>query len=122
AAKTTRLSGVSGELAVQNPDNQHALASVLATQLVALSRPFTHVLGPSTTYGKDLMARVAGLLGAAQVSDIMAIESPTRFRRPIYAGNAILTVEAAGDGKIVGTVRMASFEAAGPAATPAPVE
>jgi len=109
-------------LAVEDPANQHALAAVLAPQLVALSGPFTHVLGPSTTFGKDLMARVAGLLGAAQVSDIMVIESPRRFRRPIYAGNAILTVEAAGDGKIVGTVRMASFEAAGPAATPAPVE
>jgi len=122
AAQAARLSGVSGVLAVENPANQEALAAVTAPQLVALSGPFTHVLGPSTTFGKDLMARVAGLLGAAQVSDIMAIESPTRFRRPIYAGNAILTVEAAGDGKIVGTVRMASFEAAGPAATPAPVE
>ncbi|TLZ57572.1 MAG: electron transfer flavoprotein subunit alpha/FixB family protein [Gammaproteobacteria bacterium] len=122
AAQAARLAGVSGVLAVENPANQHALAAVLAPQLVALSGPFTHVLGPSTTFGKDLMARVAGLLGAAQVSDIMAIVSPTRFRRPIYAGNAILTVEAAGDGKIVGTVRMASFEAAGPAATPAPVE
>ena len=122
AAQAARLAGVSGVLAVESPANQHALAAVLAPQLVALSGPFTHVLGPSTTFGKDLMARVAGLLGAAQVSDIMAIESPTRFRRPIYAGNAILTVEAAGDGKIVGTVRMASFEAAGPAATPAPVE
>jgi electron transfer flavoprotein alpha subunit len=68
------------------------------------------------------MARVAGLLGAPQVSDIMAIESPRRFRRPIYAGNAILTVEAESDGKVVGTVRMASFEAAGPASSPAPIE
>jgi electron transfer flavoprotein alpha subunit len=71
------------------------------------------VLGPSTTFGKDLMARVAGLMDAPQVSDIMAIESPTRFRRPVYAGNAILTVEAAAEGPVVGTVRTASFEAAG---------
>jgi electron transfer flavoprotein alpha subunit len=71
------------------------------------------VLGPSTTFGKDLMARIAGLLGAPQVSDIMAIESATRFRRPIYAGNALLTVESAADAKVVGTVRIASFEAAG---------
>jgi electron transfer flavoprotein alpha subunit len=67
------------------------------------------------------MARVAGLLGAPQVSDIMGIESPTRFRRPIYAGNAILTVEAEAGAKVVGTVRMASFEAAG-AGGPAPIE
>ena len=59
------------------------------------------------------MARVAGLLDAPQVSDIMAIESATRFRRPIYAGNAILTVETTGGAKLVGTVRTASFEAAG---------
>jgi electron transfer flavoprotein alpha subunit len=80
--------------------------------VLALAAPFTHILGPSTTFGKDLMARIAGLLEAAQVSDIMAIESPTRFRRPIYAGNAILTVESSGEAKVVGTVRTASFEAA----------
>ena len=57
--------------------------------------PFTHVFGPSTTFGKDLMPRVAALLDAPQVSDVMAIESATRFRRPIYAGNAITTVEVA---------------------------
>jgi electron transfer flavoprotein alpha subunit len=108
-------------LTVANPANAHALAAVLAPQIVALAGPFTHVLGPSTTYGKDLMARVAGLLGAPQVSDIMGLESPTRFRRPIYAGNAILTVEAEAGAKVVGTVRMASFEAAG-AGGSAPIE
>jgi electron transfer flavoprotein alpha subunit len=112
AAQAAQLEGVARVLAVANPANTHALAAVLAPQIVALAGPFTHVLGPSTTYGKDLMARVAGLLGAPQVSDIMGIESPTRFRRPIYAGNAILTVEAEPGVKVVGTVRMASFEAA----------
>jgi electron transfer flavoprotein alpha subunit len=68
------------------------------------------------------MARVAGLLGAPQVSDIMAIESATRFRRPIYAGNAILTVESSDEGKVVGTVRMASFEAATAGTAAAPIE
>ena len=80
--------------------------------IVALAGPFTHVLGPSTTFGKDVMPRIAALLDTAQVSDIMAVESPTRFRRPIYAGNAILTVEVAAGSKIVGTVRIASFEGA----------
>jgi electron transfer flavoprotein alpha subunit len=68
------------------------------------------------------MARVAGLLEAPQVSDVMAIESATRYRRPIYAGNAILTVDSSGDGKVVGTVRTASFEAAASGAAAAPIE
>jgi len=121
AAQAAQLAGVTRVLAVANPANTHALAAVLAPQIVALAGPFTHVLGPSTTFGKDLMARVAGLLGAPQVSDIMGIESPSRFRRPIYAGNAILTVEAEAGVKVVGTVRMASFEAAGVGGS-APIE
>ena len=121
AAQAAQLEGVARVLTVENPANAHALAAVLAPQVAAVAGPFSLVLGPSTTYGKDLMARVAGLLGAPQVSDIMAIESPTRFRRPIYAGNAILTVEADGAAKVVGTVRMASFEAAGGGGS-APIE
>ncbi len=116
AAQAAQLTGVDRVLTVENPANEHPLAAVLAPQIVALAGPFNLLLGPSTTFGKDLMARVAGLLEAPQVSDIMAIESPTRFRRPIYAGNAILTVEASAAPKVVGTVRIASFEAA-PAGT-----
>jgi electron transfer flavoprotein alpha subunit len=119
AAQAAQLAGVTRVLTLENPANAHALAAVLAPQIVAIAGPFSHVLGPSTTFGKDLMARIAGLLGAPQVSDIMAIESPTRFRRPIYAGNAILTVESSGEGKVVGTVRTASFEAAGGGGTAA---
>ena len=76
-------------------------------------RSFTHVFGPSTTFGKDLMPRVAALLDAPQISDVMSIESATRFKRPIYAGNAITTVEVAAGTQIVATIRTASFEAAG---------
>ncbi len=112
AAQAAQLAGVARVLTVENSANTHALAAVLAPQIVALAEPFNLILGPSTTFGKDLMARIAGLLGAPQVSDIMALESATRFRRPIYAGNAILTVEADGAARVVGTVRMASFEAA----------
>jgi electron transfer flavoprotein alpha subunit len=112
AAQAALLAGVDRVVTVENAANAHALAAVLAPQVVALAAPFTLVLGPSTTFGKDLMARIAGLLDAPQVSDIMAIESATRFRRPIYAGNAILTVESSAP-KVVGTVRTASFEAAG---------
>ncbi|MBS0366626.1 MAG: electron transfer flavoprotein subunit alpha/FixB family protein [Proteobacteria bacterium] len=112
AAQAAQLAGVDKVLAVDNPANAHALAAVLAPQVAALAGPYALVLGPSTTFGKDLMARVGGLLDAPQVSDIMAIESAVRFRRPIYAGNAILTVEAVDAPKVVGTVRTASFEGA----------
>jgi electron transfer flavoprotein alpha subunit len=122
AAQAAQLEGVGRVLTIENPANQHALAAVFAPQIAELAAPFSVVLGPSTTFGKDLMARVAGLLEAPQLSDIMAIESPTRFRRPIYAGNALLTVEAPGDGKVVGTVRMASFEAAAAGGGAAPIE
>jgi len=112
AAQAAQLSGVARVLCVENPANAHALAAVWAPQVLAIAAPFSHILGPSTTFGKDLMARIAGLLGAPQVSDIMAIESATRFRRPVYAGNALLTVESSGEGQLVGTVRTASFQAA----------
>jgi electron transfer flavoprotein alpha subunit len=112
ASQAAQLAGVSRVLKVEKPANERALAEVLAPQVVAVAGPYSHVFGPSTTFGKDLMPRVAALLDTAQISDIMAVESPTRFRRPIYAGNAIVTVEVDGDSKIVGTVRTASFEAA----------
>jgi electron transfer flavoprotein alpha subunit len=122
AAQAAQLAGVARVLTIENAANLHPLAAVLAPQIVAVAGSFTHLLGASTTFGKDLMARVAGLLEAPQVSDIMAIESATRFRRPIYAGNAILTVESSAEGKLVGTVRMASFEAAAAGAAAAPIE
>jgi electron transfer flavoprotein alpha subunit len=121
AAQAAQLSGVSKVLTVENPVNAHLLSATIAPQIVALATSYTHVLGPSTTFGKDLMPRIAALLDTAQVSDIMAVDSPTRFRRPIYAGNAILTVEFDSGAKVVGTVRSASFEAAA-AGGSAPVE
>ena len=111
AAQAAGLAGVSRVLALSNPANAHPLAAVLAPQIVALAAPYSHLLAPSTTFGKDLMPRVAALLGAPQVSDIMAVESATRFRRPIYAGNALITVEVTAP-KITGTVRTASWPAA----------
>jgi len=122
AKQAAQLQGVSRVLALDNAANEHALAAVLAPQIAALAAPYSLILGPSTTFGKDLMARISGLLDAPQVSDIMAVESERRFRRPIYAGNAILTVEAGADGKVVGTVRIASFEAAPGGAQSAPIE
>jgi electron transfer flavoprotein alpha subunit len=112
-ALAAQIAGVARVLEVASAANTHPLAAVLAPQIAEISAPFSHVLGPSTTFGKDLMPRVAALLDAPQVSDVMAIESATRFKRPIYAGNAITTVEVAAGTKIVATIRIASFEAAG---------
>jgi electron transfer flavoprotein alpha subunit len=121
AAQAAKLAGVAQVLEITNAANEHALAAVLAPQVAEVASGFTHVFAPSTTFGKDLMPRVAALLDAPQISDIMAIESATRFKRPIYAGNAITTVEVAAGTVIVGTIRTASFEAAGDGA-PAAVE
>jgi electron transfer flavoprotein alpha subunit len=112
AADAAKVGGVTKVLRIEDPANTHALAAVLAPQIAALAADYTHVLGPSTTFGKDLMPRVAALVGVTQISDIMAVEAPNRFRRPVYAGNAILTVESAVGRKVVATVRTASFEAA----------
>ncbi|MFL6606426.1 MAG: electron transfer flavoprotein subunit alpha/FixB family protein [Steroidobacteraceae bacterium] len=122
AAQAAQLTGVTRVLTVENPANEHALGAVLAPQVVALAQDYSHVFAASTTYGKDLMPRVAALLGTAQISDIMAVESANRFRRPIYAGNAIVTVETDPATKLVGTVRSASFEAAAPGGAAAPIE
>jgi electron transfer flavoprotein alpha subunit len=112
AAQAAQLKDVARVLTIESPANAHALAEALAPQIAAVAANYSHVLGPSTTFGKDLMPRVAALLDAPQISDIMAIESASRFRRPIYAGNVIVTVEVESGTKVVGTVRTASFEAA----------
>lgn len=109
AEQAAQLEGVERVLKVEHAANAHLLAAVLAPQLAKIAVDYTYVLGPSTTFGKDLMPRVAALLGAPQVSDIMAVESATRFKRPIYAGNVILTVEVDSSATIVGTVRTASY-------------
>ncbi len=112
AAEAATIAGVSKVLVVENPANAEPLAAVYAPQIAKLAAGYTHVFGPSTTFGKDVMPRVAALLGVSQVSDIMAVEGTHVFKRPIYAGNAILTVEAPADAPVVATVRVASFEAA----------
>ena len=122
ARQAAALDGVSKVLVVDNPANDPPLAAVLAPQVAALAGDASHVFGPSTTFGKDLMPRVAALLAAPQLSEIMAVESANRFRRLVYAGNALVTVETAPGRQIVGTVRVASFEAAGARAEAAPVE
>jgi electron transfer flavoprotein alpha subunit len=121
AAEAAAIQGVARVLLVRNPASEPALAAVLAPQFAKLAAGFDLVLGPSTTFGRDLMPRVAALLGAPQLSDVMAVESATRFRRPVYAGNAIATVEVPPRSQVVATVRVASFSAP-PAGGTAPVE
>jgi electron transfer flavoprotein alpha subunit len=122
AAESAKIDGVSKALTVARAENAHALAAVYAPQVAAVAKNgYTHVLFPSTTFGKDVAPRVAALLGVAQASDIMAVEGAHTFKRPIYAGNAIVTVEAPADKALVGTVRTASYAAAGAGAN-APVE
>jgi len=112
ATQAAALAGVTGVVRVDHPANEAALAAVAAPQVCELAADYTHVFGPSTTFGKDLMPRVAALLGVGQLSDIMSAENAWRFKRPIYAGNAIVTVEAPADRPLVATVRTASYQAA----------
>jgi electron transfer flavoprotein alpha subunit len=112
AAEAAALGGVRRVLLVERAENAEALAALQAPQLAALARGYTHLFGPSTTFGKDLMPRVAALLGVGQISDVMAVDSAYRFRRPVYASNAIVTVEAPAGSIVVATVRTASFQPA----------
>lgn len=112
ATQAATLTGVAKVFHVDNEANAQPLAAVIAPQVAAMADNYTHILGPSSTFGKDLMPRIAALLGVNQVSDIMAVLGPYSFQRPVYAGEAITTVEASADRKLVGTVRAASYKAA----------
>ena len=113
AAQAASLEGVKRVITVEADYLEAPLAVNWAAEIVRLAEDYGHVLGPSTTLGKDLMPRVAALLGVNQFSDVMNVLSPRSFRRPIYAGNAIIDVEAAEGSKVVMTVRTASWQAAG---------
>jgi electron transfer flavoprotein alpha subunit len=110
AGQAAKLDSVARVLVLENSANEHYLAATAAPQIVACTEGYSHILGPSTTFGKDLMPRVAALLGVNQVSDIMNVIGSHTFRRPIYAGNAILTVEAPADLPVVATIRTASYQ------------
>lgn len=112
AEQAAKLDGVSKILKVQRAENTPTLAAVLAPQIAKLSEGYSHVLAPSTTFGKDLLPRAAALLGVGMVSDIMAVDGPYAFKRPVYAGNAIVNISAPEDRKLLATVRTASFAAA----------
>jgi electron transfer flavoprotein alpha subunit len=112
AEQAAKISGVSKVLVADNAANEHAIAQILAPQIADVAKDYSHVFGPSTTFGKDVMPCVAALLGVAQVSDVMSVESSHSFKRPIYAGNAIITVNAPAEQTVVATVRTASWPAA----------
>ncbi|MGG6461968.1 electron transfer flavoprotein subunit alpha/FixB family protein [Solilutibacter silvestris] len=110
AAEAAQIAGVAKVLTVANAANAHAIAQVLAPQIAEVAKNgYSHVFGPSTTFGKDVMPGVAALLDVGQVSDLMAVEGTHTFKRPMYAGNAIVTVEAPANHAVVATVRTASW-------------
>jgi len=109
AAQAAELAGVSQVLTVAYAANAHPIAQVWAPQIAEVARNYTHVFGPSTAFGKDVMPAVAALLGVNQVSDLMGVEGSHAFTRPIYAGNAVITIEAPVDSIVVATVRTASW-------------
>ena len=121
AAEAAALDSVTRVISVENVANKNLIAAVLAPQVVAISDGYSHVFGLSSTFGKDLMPRVAALMGVNQISDIMTVESPYVFKRPIYAGNAVLTVEAPTDQTVIATIRTASYRAVG-SSNSAPIE
>ena len=109
APQAAQIASVRKVLAVSHPANASAIAQVQAPQIAQLASGYSHVFGPSTTFGKDLMPAVAALLGVDQVSDLMAVEGRHSFKRPIYAGNAIITVQMPAGTTVVATVRTASW-------------
>ncbi len=113
AAEAASIDGVNKVLTAERDENANAVAALQAPQVVALADGYSHVFGPSTTFGKDLMPRVAALLGVNQVSDIMSVQGPYSFKRPIYAGNVVVSVDAPADKTLVATVRTASYQAPG---------
>ena len=111
AEAAAKIAGVAKVLLVDAPIYEHRLAEDLAALVVKLAPGYSHVLAPATTSGKNFLPRVAALLDVAQISDISAVVSADTFVRPIYAGNALATVQSKDAIKII-TVRGTGFAAA----------
>jgi electron transfer flavoprotein alpha subunit len=111
AQQAARIQGVSKVLVADAPHLADGLAENVAEQVLALARGYSHVFAPATSFGKNVLPRVAAKLDSAQVSDIVGVESADTFTRPIYAGNAIATVQSSDPIKVV-TVRPTNFDAA----------
>jgi electron transfer flavoprotein alpha subunit len=112
AEAASQLAGVAKVLFADAAHLRDGLAENVAAQVLALAPGYSHILAPATPYGKNILPRVAALLDVAQVSEITKVVSSDTFERPIYAGNAIATVQATDVVKVI-TVRTTGFEPAG---------
>ena len=112
ADAAAKLKGVRKVLLAESDELENRLAEPLAATVVALADGYDTLIAPATTMGKNVMPRIAALLDVMQLSDVIEVVDAKTFKRPIYAGNAIQTVEST-DAKKVITVRTASFQAAG---------
>lgn len=111
AAAAAKISGVGKVLHADAEHYKDALSAELADLVVGLAGDYSHVLAGATTTGKDMMPRIAALIDSSQISDIIAVDSADTFKRPIYAGNAIATVQSSDEKKVI-TVRPTGFDAA----------
>ncbi|EJE50358.1 electron transfer flavoprotein, alpha subunit, partial [Acidovorax sp. CF316] len=111
AAAAAQIAGVAKVLHADAPGLEHGLAENVAAQVLAIASNYSHILFPATASGKNVAPRVAAKLDVAQISDITKVISPDTFERPIYAGNAIATVQSADSVKVI-TVRTTGFDAA----------
>ena len=111
AGAAAAIEGVEKVLVADDTAYDHGIAENISTLVVGMAGDYSHILLPATTYGKNIMPRIAALLDVAGISDITSIESDDTFVRPIYAGNAMQTVQSS-DGTKVMTVRTTAFEPA----------
>jgi len=111
AKAAAQVAGVSKALVADAPQYKDQLAENLAALVVGLAAGYTHILAPATSFGKNVAPRVAALLDVAQISDIVEVKSADTFVRPIYAGNALATVQSRDKIKVI-TVRTTGFDAA----------
>lgn len=112
AEQASAVSGVDTVLVADNAAYQHQLAENTAKLIAELASDFDYVIAAGTTTGKNTLPRVAALLDVAQISDIVAVKSADTFVRPIYAGNALATIQSLDSKKVI-TVRTSAFDAAG---------
>jgi electron transfer flavoprotein alpha subunit len=112
AAAAAQIAGVSKVIHADAEGFAHGLAENLAAQVLAIAGNYSHILFPATAAGKNVAPRVAAKLDVAQVSEISKVVSADTFERPIYAGNAIATVQSSDTTKVI-TVRATGFDAAG---------
>ena len=111
AAAAAQIAGVTKVLVADAPAFADGLAENVAEQVLAVASAYSHILAPATAYGKNILPRVAAKLDVAQISEITKVDSPDTFERPIYAGNAIATVQSGDKIKVI-TVRSTGFDAA----------